>query len=100
MSLNRFAKRTDTVQATIIKELRSVGVEVEIISKPVDIACRFKYWPNNVWVFIEIKTPTKSGKLPSLDKRKIAQNKFCDEHKVPKLMSSEQILLYMKGTIQ
>ena len=47
MSYNRYAKRTDTVQADIVTDMRKAGIEVWIIGRPVDLLtlCRGHYLP-------------------------------------------------------
>lgn len=97
MTLNRYARKSDTAQPAIVSELRKLGVQVEIIGKPVDLLCRISTYPPNYWRLVEIKTPRKSGKL-SVDKRQITQNEFCLDNRVPKLTTTEQVLQYLKTT--
>lgn len=97
MSINRFARKADTVQAAIVEELRKAGVAVVIIGKPVDLLCRISSYPPNYWRAVEIKTPRKSGAIP-LDKRQRDQIAFCADYDVPKLSTTEQVLAYLKET--
>ena len=94
MTLNRYARKTDTAQLQIVEDLRKAGVVVVIISKPVDLMVRLNSWPPNRWACIEIKTPRKSGSI-ALDKRQREQIAFCADYDVPKLTTTEQVIAYL-----
>jgi hypothetical protein len=69
---------------------------VEIIERPVDLAIRtqdkhgFKYW-----VLMEVKTPTKSGKLPNRTDQAL-QAQFLSETNTPVVTNLEQALNVLK----
>ena len=96
MSINRWSKRVDTVQPAIVKELRQLGIEVIVISKPVDLLCRLYQWVQNRWALIELKTPTKSGKIRKR-KDQFTQDEFKLNHNVPSFTTTEQVLEYLKS---
>lgn len=91
MSINRYARKTDTAQPGIVDDLRKLGWVVVVIGKPVDLLVRRKAWPANVWRCLEVKTPTKTGKIV-LDKRQREQIAFCADYDVPKVATLEQAL--------
>lgn len=96
MSLNRWARKADTSQPAIVDELKACGVDVVVIGKPVDLLCRLRGSPSNTWRLIEVKTATKTGKLPSVDKRQKDQTKFCIDYNVPFCTTTEQVLEYLR----
>lgn len=58
VSIKRWATRKDAVQKDIIAALESVGCEVWVIEKPVDLLTNFR----GQWMPLECKTPQKNGK--------------------------------------
>lgn len=57
-----YARRTDATQATIVRALREIGVQVIVLSRMGDGVPDLLTWsPDRGWLPIELKTPT--GKL-------------------------------------
>lgn len=59
MSLNRYAKKIDTAQPAIVDGLRKAGIEVWVISKPVDLLTRYK---QRHWLPLEVKSDTSAAR--------------------------------------
>lgn len=81
MSIYRRAAKVDTVQADIVKGLKSHGIEVFITRRPSDLLLNFRCSKHEFycWHTMEIKTPT-GKKKPSarIDRRQVTQNKFLE----------------------
>lgn len=83
MSFNRYARRTDNAQASIVSGLECMGCSVVSIGRPVDLLVRYPSWPANRWMLLEIKT--EKGKHPRIRLRsdQERQQEFCRAHRVP-----------------
>lgn len=88
--------RSDSNQVAIVEGLRKCGVEVIVIGRPVDLLCRRKCWPDNVWFLIEVKRPDKKGNAVKRSDQQ-SQTEFCELHKVPKVTSVTDALSYLHG---
>lgn len=89
----RRAAKVDTAQQSIVDGLRAAGYRVEIIGRPVDLAIRVQLFGSTspTWVFMEVKTPTKSGKRrPRADQE--AQERFIRETGCPVVMNLQEAL--------
>ena len=89
MSIQRWNAKTDTVQASIVQGLESVGVRVWVIKQPCDLLC----WVRGVWQPLEVKTPY-GKKAPKARKRsdQEKQNAFLAETNTPVVTSLEDAL--------
>lgn len=58
MGINRYAKRVDSTQVEIVAALRKAGIQVWVISKPVDILTLHA----GRWLPLEIKSDTSSAR--------------------------------------
>lgn len=77
VSIKRWAAKTDTSQQQIIDGLRTYGVHVWSIGKPVDLLCWHSRWGPGNFKLLEVKTPQGKRKpKPRIDKRQQAQNEF------------------------
>ena len=85
MSYNRYAKRTDTVQADIVTDMRKAGIEVWIIGRPVDLLtrCRGHYLP------VELKS-TKPTHAP--DPRQKEQLEFIAATGCPVVRTAQEAI--------
>lgn len=65
----RRAARVDANQQAIVDRLRSIGVHVEPIGKPVDLLCSWR----NQWFIVEVKSkrPTSEGGSHGLTKDQV-----------------------------
>jgi hypothetical protein len=73
MSLNRYARRSDTTQSLIVEALRTAGWSVWVVGRPVDLLC----WKAGVFRLLEIKTAYGKKKPKArIDKRQDEQNEF------------------------
>lgn len=89
----RRAAKVDTSQQSIVDGLRAHGYRVEIIGKPVDLAIYVQPFGSTTatWMFMEVKTPTKSGKRrPRADQE--AQERFIRETGTPVVMNLQEAL--------
>jgi hypothetical protein len=81
VSLNRYAKRTDSTQSSIVTALRHCGVTVWIISRPCDLLTYYK----GRWKPLEVKA---SGKKPRKDQAEQAE--FIRSYAVPVVSTFEE----------
>ena len=95
MSLNRYAKRADSTQSTIVEGLRKCGYLVICVAKPVDLLVRHNSWPPNLWTLLECKTPNRTGKLYRPRKDQAQQRVFCDVERIPYVTSVEEAIGYL-----
>lgn len=75
MTLNRFAQRRDLSEPDIVKYLEAAGFRVLRLAKPADLSVRRDWWPRGSAMNLEVKTPTKTGRIV-VDKRQLVQNDF------------------------
>jgi len=75
MSLNRYAKKTDSTQKEIIEGLRRCGISVWLIGRPCDLLTHY----NGKWLPLEVKATKYT------DKRQEEQIKFLATYAVPKV---------------
>ena len=91
----RYAARRDLSHAPIRDGLRDCGIVVAELGLPVDIAIRRPWWPAGLFLLAECKTQNrKQGHV--LDKRRVAQTKFCSDHGVPYFLTLEDALKEIK----
>lgn len=83
----RFAVRKDLAQARIVATLRAAGVLVEIMHTPCDLLT----YVRGRWLPLEVKTPTKTGKIAK-DKRQKAQRAFLEATGCPVVTTPEEAL--------
>jgi hypothetical protein len=86
VSLNRYAKRTDSTQNAIVRDLRRCGVTVWIISRPCDL---LTFWAGR-WLPLEVK-PLKAGKVTD------AQSVLAKNYAVPIVHTFEEALAAVKS---
>jgi hypothetical protein len=89
--MSRHAKRADANQPEIVKALRKAGVTVEIIGRPVDLACRLPSYPPGMFKLLELK----SGKRKRKDQPE--QDEFMAAHGVPRVETAEQAIEAVLG---
>ena len=96
MSLNRYAAKVDSIQEKIVDGLRAKGYRVEIIGRPVDLLVGRLFLHGNFrWWLLEVKTPTKSGKIRKR-KDQEAQDQFIRETNTPRVTTLEEALTALK----
>lgn len=90
VSFNRYARRSDTTQATIIATLQAAGWTVWVIGWPVDLLC----WKEcRGFRLLECKTPQgKQGKA-RVRKDQAEQNAFVDLTGVARVTCGQEALL-------
>ena len=93
----RRAAKVDSVQKHIVDGLEALGYEVYVVGKPCDISVRNPMWRGGLNQWLELKTPTKSGKLPKPDARQTEQAAFLAKSSTPVVMSLEQALRALEG---
>jgi hypothetical protein len=91
----RYARKTDSTQAEIVRGLTKAGVKVWIIEEPCDLLCRF--WSNRIrrflWQPLECKPLTgKRDPKARIRADQPAQNAFRKENEVPVVTSAVQAL--------
>lgn len=100
----RRAAKTDSSQQEIVDSLRKAGYRVEIIKWPVDLLVGKTRVYRDIthdevltdWKILELKTPTKTGKLPKR-KDQEKQDEFCKSTGTPRVTNLEQALEALKG---
>lgn len=90
MTLHRWAAKTDTAQAQIVRGLEKLGVQVWVIKQPCDLLCR--YYDNALhrwlWQPLEVKTPVGTRNPKARRRRsQVAQNAFLDSSGTPVVTS-------------
>lgn len=91
----RYARKTDSTQAEIVRGLQKAGVRVWIMEEPCDLLCRF--WSNHlrrfIWQPLECK-PLIGKRAPRARIRtdQPAQNVFLAENGVPVVTSAVEAL--------
>lgn len=89
----RWAAKVDTTQSEIVKGLKSYGVQVYVIGRPVDLLCR--YYDNALrrwlWQPLEVKTPHGKRKpKPRRDSRQETQREFLEQTSTPIVTSLQE----------
>lgn len=95
MSLNRYAKRTDTSQEKIVEALRAAGCQVYIIGKPCDLLVRYfsRSYGHYLWTTMECKSPYgKKNPKARVDKRQTEQIKFLNDSGTQIVLTPDQAL--------
>jgi hypothetical protein len=97
----RYARKVDSSQAEIVKALRSAGVHVDIIGRPVDLLTYYR----GRWLPIEIKPAAEAGirvKTRTVRKRKDQeeQQEFCRTFGVPIVRTGYEALQAVLAHIQ
>lgn len=93
----RRASKVDLSQQAIVEGLRAHGFRVEIIGRPVDLLITRlddlvgRYAKPYNWALLELKTPTKSGKVRKR-KDQEKQDEFIRETGTPVVTTLEQAL--------
>jgi hypothetical protein len=93
----RRAAKVDTAQPSIVRDLQKLGYEVYLIKKPCDVSVRHPMWRGGLNQWLEIKTPTRSGKMPKPDPRQTEQAEFLAKSNTPVVMSLDQALKALEG---
>jgi hypothetical protein len=93
----RRAARKDESQRDIVNGLRDAGYEVVVLGRPVDLLIGIwaGYCKVSHWKLLEVKTPTKGGKI-RLRKDQQAQQDFCRETGTPIVSTLEEALEALK----
>lgn len=89
--MSKYARKVDASQPEIVKALRKAGYTVCIIGQPVDLAIRHHAWKAGMFMLMEAKTPTATGKRRARRDQE-AQEAFCREHGVTYALTPEQAL--------
>jgi hypothetical protein len=94
----RQVTRIDANAPEIVKALEDAGCDVITIGYPVDLLVRRKQWTwaQNMWMLMEVKDATKTGRTYTMQPSKAAKMKrqldFIAAHNVPVVTSIEQAL--------
>jgi hypothetical protein len=91
----RYARKTDSTQADIVKGLREHYVRVWVIGEPCDLLCH--YWDNRTrswrWQPLECKPLTgKRAPKARIRRDQAAQTAFLVENEVPVVTSLDRAL--------
>ncbi len=98
--MRRYARKTDSTQAEIVRGLEKAGVKVWIIEEPCDLLCR--YWSSVqrrfTWQPLECK-PLIGKRHPKARIRKDQprQTAFLDENDVPVVWSAAGALAWLSA---
>lgn len=101
--VRRYARKTDSTQAEIVRGLETAGVKVWVIEEPCDLLCRF--WSNTtrrfLWQPLECKPLTgKRNPKARIRKDQPAQTAFLQGNDVPVVTSAaEAIEVLMRADI-
>jgi hypothetical protein len=98
MSFYRRAKKVDSSQAEIVAALRSAGVHVEIIGRPVDLLTYYR----GRWLPLETKPAAEPGirvKTRAVRRRndQERQEAFCHTFGVPIVRTAQEALAAVRG---
>ncbi len=91
----RYARKVDSTQADIVRDLRAGGIKVWVIEEPCDLLCR--YWSNTqrrfLWQPLECKPLTgKRNPKARIRKDQPEQTAFLKENDVPVVTSFDEAL--------
>lgn len=89
VSFNRYAKRADTTQATIVDVLRKRGYSCYVIGWPCDLLV---YRPDIGFRTLEVKTPNRKDGSYRPRKDQATQSAFIELTRTPIVTTPEQAL--------
>lgn len=99
MGFNRYAKRPDSTQESIVKGLRDAHVQVWIIGRPCDLLCY--YWHRGRreyrWQTLECKSPHGKDGRAAIDPRQAEQIEFIQQTGTPIVLNSAQALAALES---
>ena len=77
MSLNRYAKKRDSMERPIIDALEERGYDVRQLDRPCDLIARHPNWPGGLFQALEVKTPHGKAQRARLRAEQAVQLNFC-----------------------
>ncbi len=87
MSLNRYAKKRDTVEPGIVEALEAAGWQVFK-----ELPCDLLTYRAGIWRTLECKTPKNKRGDPRSDTRQVKQREFLEATRTPIAVTAEQAL--------